>query len=77
VLQGTSTRSLVLMLPALQARALVSGRDHVTPHDLEVLAPHVFTHRLECAPGVEDPAAVVREHAQALLERLARRSLKA
>ncbi|AKF07534.1 AAA family ATPase [Sandaracinus amylolyticus] len=76
VLQGASTRSLVLMMPALQARALVAGRDHVTPHDLEVLAPYVFTHRLECAPGVDDAASVVREHAKAQVEKLARRSLK-
>jgi MoxR-like ATPase len=77
VLQGASTRSLVLMMPALQARALVCGRDYVTPRDLEVLAPHVFTHRLECAPGVEDAAAVVREHAQSEVEKLARKSLRA
>src|SRR5690606_39175716 len=29
VLQGVSTRSLVMMLPALQARALLHGRDFV------------------------------------------------
>ncbi|MDQ3037918.1 MAG: AAA family ATPase [Myxococcota bacterium] len=76
VLQGASTRSLVLMMPALQARALVAGRDHVTPHDLEVLAPFVFTHRLECAPGVDDVMAVVREHTAMQVEKLARRSLR-
>lgn len=77
VLQGASTRSLVLMMPALQARALVSGRDHVTPHDLEVLAPHVFGHRLECAPGVDEVADVVRDHTRAQVEKLARSSLRA
>jgi MoxR-like ATPase len=76
VLQGASTRSLVLMLPALQARALLSGRDHVTPRDLEVLAPHVFTHRIECAPGVEDAGLVVREHTATQVERLARLGLR-
>ena len=76
VLQGASTRSLVLMLPALQARALIAGRDHVSPLDLEVLAPFVFAHRLECAPGVDDPAAVVREHTAAQVEKLARQSLR-
>jgi MoxR-like ATPase len=76
VLQGASTRSLVLMMPALQARALVCGRDHVTPHDLEVLAPFVFTHRLECAPGVDDVTAVVREHTAEQVEKLARKSLR-
>src|SRR5262245_22431281 len=33
VLQGASTRSLVLMMPALQARALLRGRNYVTPDD--------------------------------------------
>jgi len=75
VLQGASTRSLVLLLPALQAHALVSGRDYVSPRDLEILAPYVFAHRLECAPGVDDVDAVVGEHAQIEIEKLARKSL--
>ncbi len=75
VLQGASTRSLVLLLPALQAHALVSGRDYVSPRDLEILAPYVFGHRLECAPGVDDVMAVVREHTAIEIERLARKSL--
>jgi MoxR-like ATPase len=75
VLQGASTRSLVLLLPALQAHALVSGRDYVSPRDLEVLAPYVFGHRLECAPGVDDVMAVVSEHTAIEIERLARKSL--
>src|SRR5690606_34842215 len=58
VLSGASTRSLVLMMPALQAHAVVNGRDYVSTGDLEVLAPHVFRHRIECAPGVDDPLDV-------------------
>jgi MoxR-like ATPase len=76
VLQGASTRSLVLALPALQARALVNGRDYVGPEDLEHLAPRIFPHRLELAPGVEDAAEVVRECVAPQLERLARASLR-
>lgn len=76
VLQGASTRSLVLMMPALQAHAVVQGRDFVTPGDLEVLAPHVFKHRIECAPGVEDPITVIRECAEPQIERLSRQALK-
>ena len=75
VLQGASTRSLVLLLPALQAHALLAGRDYVSPRDLEILAPYVFGHRVECAPGVEDPMSVVREHAAIEIEKLARKSL--
>ncbi len=76
VLQGASTRSLVLMMPALQAHAIVQGRDFVTPGDLEVLAPHVFKHRIECAPGVDDPLDVIRECAQPQIERLSRQAIK-
>ncbi len=72
VLQGASTRSLVLLLPALQARALLAGRDFVSPRDLEVLAPFVFGHRLEVAPGIDDVAAIVREHTAREVEKLSR-----
>ncbi len=76
VLQGASTRSLVLLMPALQARALIRGRDYVSPEDLEALAPHVFQHRLELAPGVDDPAVVIGDQLGPQLERLARASLR-
>jgi MoxR-like ATPase len=76
VLQGTSTRSLVLSLPALQAHALIQGRDYVAPDDLERLAPHVFEHRIECAAGIDDAAAVVRDCAKGPIDRLAKESLK-
>jgi MoxR-like ATPase len=76
VLQGASTRSLVLMMPALQAHAVIQGRDYVSPGDLEVLAPHVFKHRIECAPGVDDPVAVIREAAEPQIEKLSRKALK-
>ena len=76
VLQGASTRSLVLAMPAMQARALVFGRDYVSPEDLEALAPRIFEHRLECVPGVDEPSVVVRECLEPQLEVLARSSLK-
>jgi MoxR-like ATPase len=64
------------MLPALQARAVIHGRDFVAPEDIEVLAPHVFKHRLECAPGLEDVSALIGESVAAQVERLARSSLQ-
>ena len=76
VLQGASTRALVLMLPALQARAVIKGRDFVSPEDVEVLAPYVFKHRLECAPGVEDVDALIAEATAVEIEKLARASLR-
>jgi MoxR-like ATPase len=72
VLQGASTRSLVLALPALQARAMMHGRDFVTGEDVEMLAPRIFGHRLELAPGVDDATTVIRECSREPLERLAR-----
>lgn len=75
VLQGASTRSLVLMMPALQAHALVEGRDFVSPGDLELLAPHVFRHRIECAPGVDDPLDVIHDAVAPQIERLSKASL--
>ena len=76
VLQGASTRSLVLAMPALQARALLHGRDYVAPEDLEALAPQIFRHRLELAPGVEDPVEVIGDALAPQLELLAKASLK-
>ena len=76
VLQGASTRALVLMLPALQARALIHGRDYVSPDDIEALAPYVFKHRLECAPGVDDVEALIGEATAVEVEKLARSSLR-
>jgi MoxR-like ATPase len=75
VLQGASTRSLVLMLPALQVRALVRGRDHVTPEDVEALAKPIFGHRIECVPGVMDKSEVIAANLLPVIEKLARMSL--
>ncbi len=75
LLSGVSTRSLVLLLPALQARALLRGRDYVSPEDVATLAPHVFQHRIEPAPGVDDVGPVVRDALVPQVERLARLSL--
>ncbi|TVQ88849.1 MAG: hypothetical protein EA397_16780 [Deltaproteobacteria bacterium] len=72
---GVSTRALVLLLPALQARALAHDRDYVSAEDIEALSPHVFAHRLDLVPGSGDPYQVVKDCSTKALERLARRSL--
>lgn len=76
VLQGASTRSLVLMMPALQARAMLQRRSYVSPDDVVALAPHVFRHRIECVPGVDDPEVVIRECVTPIAEQLARHSMQ-
>ena len=42
VLQGNSTRSLVLMLPALQVAAALQSRNFVSADDIELLLPKVL-----------------------------------
>lgn len=76
VMQGISTRSLVLMVPALKAAALMRGRDYVTDDDVKWLAPYVFSHRLSLAPGVLDAQAVVKECSKEAVEALSRTTLK-
>ena len=76
VLQGLSTRALVLLLPALQARALARRREYVIGDDIEALAPYAFAHRLETAPGVDDVVALVRSCLQGPIERLARGTMR-
>ena len=74
--QGVSTRALVLMLPALQARALSQGRDYVSADDIEALAANVFAHRLELAPGSGTAEDVVAECCSRALESLSRKTLR-
>jgi MoxR-like ATPase len=76
VLQGNSTRSLVLMLPALQVHAALRGRDYVSAEDVEALLPHVLQHRVELAPGVADFRRVLGDCMREPMEQLARTTLK-
>lgn len=76
VIHGISTRSLVLMLPAMQVAALMKGRDYVSTEDVSLLAPFVFGHRMELAPGEEDGMAVVKDCTREPLERLSRKTLQ-
>ena len=50
-MQGISTRSLVLAIPALQAHAFYISEIMPTPEDIVALAPYIFAHRLMMAPG--------------------------
>jgi MoxR-like ATPase len=76
VLQGASTRSLVLAVPALQARALMNKRSYVTGEDIAALAHLIFAHRIEVAPGVESVESVLRDCMREPLERLARMAMQ-
>ena len=75
VLQGNSTRSMVLMLPALQVAAALRGRDYVSAEDIELLLPRVLGHRIELAPGVADMNKVLLDAMRGPMEQLARGTL--
>ncbi|GAB1436686.1 MoxR family ATPase [Sphaerotilus sulfidivorans] len=49
--QGLSPRAALGLLRAARARALLAGRDHVIPEDLQALAVPVLAHRLQPRPG--------------------------
>jgi len=76
VLQGVSTRSLVLAIPALQTLAMLRGRDYIAPEDIERLAVPIFQHRMELVPGIEDVSRVIAESGRRPLETLARATLR-
>ncbi|KDB52397.1 MoxR like protein [Sphaerotilus natans subsp. natans DSM 6575] len=49
--QGLSPRAALGLLRAARARALLAGRDHVIPEDLQALAVPVLAHRLQPRHG--------------------------
>src|SRR5918993_661759 len=55
---GASPRSGLMLLRAAKAFALVSGRDHALPDDVQALAPAVLSHRIMLVP---EAAGVARE----------------
>jgi MoxR-like ATPase len=76
VLQGNSTRSMVLILPALQVLAALRGRNFVSAEDIETLLPRVLGHRIELAPGVADLSRVLKDAMREPMEQLARQTLR-
>ena len=75
VLQGNSTRSMVLLLPALQVAAALSGRNFVSAADIELLLPRVLGHRIELAPGVAAVEKILDENMRGPMETLAKSTL--
>lgn len=49
---GASPRASIALMKAVQAYALMKGRNYVTPDDVQYLAPFVFAHRLMLKPEV-------------------------
>lgn len=71
-LQGASTRSLVQAVPALQAHAFMQERMYVNAKDVQALAPALFPHRLQLAPGTRNALEVVEDAMKIPLEKLSR-----
>jgi MoxR-like ATPase len=59
---GASPRAGLMLLQAAKARALLHGRDHALPDDVQELAAPVLAHRLVLGPRAG------REHAGAVIE---------
>ena len=55
---GASPRAGLMLLRAAKAHALVNGRDHALPDDVQALAPAVLSHRIMLVP---EAAGVERE----------------
>jgi MoxR-like ATPase len=49
--EGMSPRAGIGVLRVARARALMAGRDHVTPDDLQAVLPQAIAHRLLPVPG--------------------------
>ncbi|MGM0633338.1 MAG: AAA family ATPase [Pseudomonadota bacterium] len=77
IVQGNSTRSMVLLLPALQVRAVLHGRGYVNADDIQALLGPVLRHRVELAPGIADFDKVLQECSRDPMEALARSTLRA
>ena len=48
---GASPRAGLMLLRAAKAHAMLEGRDHALPDDVQALAQPVLVHRLVLAPG--------------------------
>lgn len=75
VIQGASTRSLMLMRPALRSAAMLCSRDYVTVDDVRWLLPHVLPHRLILETGARPAGELVDECSRGPIERLERSTL--
>jgi MoxR-like ATPase len=56
---GASPRAGLMLLRAAKANAMIDGRDHALPDDVQALAVPVLAHRLVLAP--ETPRAAARD----------------
>jgi MoxR-like ATPase len=65
---GASPRASVTFYEACQARALVEGRDFVTPDDVKILAEPTLAHRILVRSRGSDPVSSARERSRSIIE---------
>lgn len=68
---GISTRALLHAMAALQVRALLKGRDHVLPSDLQALAGPLFAHRIFLKTAAVQKEDIIQEATGAVIDGLA------
>lgn len=68
ILLGASPRGSLTFFEACQARALVDGRDYVTPGDVKAMAAPVLAHRIIVKSRGADLAAAAEERARAVMD---------
>jgi MoxR-like ATPase len=64
---GASPRGSIFLVRAARARALLDGRDYVTPHDVKRVAPDVLRHRIHVTYEAEADGVRPEDVVDALL----------
>lgn len=70
---GASTRAGIMFKNALQAYALINGRDYTTEDDIQTLAPYVLLHRVKIKTNSENTLKVFNEFIASHVETLIRK----
>lgn len=70
---GASTRAGIMFKNALQAYALIQGRDFATEDDLQVLAPYILLHRVKIKSSQENASKVFGDFIAGHVENLIRK----
>ena len=70
VILGASPRASLQIAVASRARALVKGRDYVSPADIKTVAPHALRHRVVLKPEAELEGLTVDNFISGLLDKV-------
>jgi MoxR-like ATPase len=70
VLFGAGPRSVIHLFVAAKARALMNGRDYVTPDDVVAMVPPVLAHRIGLTADAEISGISSDDVLQSILDRI-------